>query len=98
MKGFWVLHIAGALLFAALLGLYLAPDAQLPQRLVSPRSRARAGLTGALAPWVAPQGAPPSEESVQLMRQMVREKYEDRIEQLERTRASLRQQLREKEK
>ena len=98
MKGFWLLHLTGALVFAGLLALYTLPDESLPPNLTGPRNDVRDGLTTGLAPWVAARGTSPSEESAELMRQMIREKYEDSLAQLELKRDRLQKQLREKEK
>lgn len=98
MHRFWIMHLIAALVFTTLLGLYSLPDDQLPPRWVGPRSGARDGLTTLLAPWLAPQGAPPSEDSLELMRRMIQEQYENSITRLERERTRLQKQLEQKEK
>lgn len=97
MRGFWLLHLLGALVFTALLGLYGAPDDRLPPKWTAPRSLAREGLTHVLAPWVVPEGVPPSKDSIELMRRMIEEKYEDSIASLEQERTRLQAQLKAKE-
>jgi len=97
MRGFGLLHVLGALVFTALLGLYGIPDDRLPPKWTAPRSLARQGLTNVLAPWVVPGGAPPSEESAGLMRRMIEERYEDSIASLEQERTRLQALLKSKE-
>ena len=98
MRGFWLLHLLGALVFTVLLGLYGIPDDRLPPKWTAPRGLAREGLTNLLAPWVVPGGAPPSEESAGLMRRIIEEKYEDSIASLEQERNRLQAQLKSKER
>ena len=98
MKGFWILHLLGALLFSALLGLYSFPEERLPPKWAAPRSRACEELTSLLAPWTASEGAVPSQENVDLMRQMIQEKYEESMSRLEQQRDRLQKQLDQQEK
>ena len=85
---YWVLHVLGALLFAMLASICFAPDHILPESLHSARDNFQRDLTVPLIPYVAPDSTQ-DEDSGRVLIQMIREKYEDEIEQLKKERNHL---------